>query len=105
MGYTQEKKTNILRCFGCAKQCKLNIKEVVVDDTTPEELITDDTISFIAPFSFYIPQINGADITEFTDINNIHHTNTKCPSPKEAYELLRNQILPACDNYKHRKQR
>jgi hypothetical protein len=105
MGYTQEKKTNILRCFGCAKQCNLSIKEVVIDDTTPEKLITDNTISFIAPFSFYIPQINGADITEFTDINNTYHSYTKCPSPEEAIELLRKEILPACDNYKHRNQR
>ena len=105
MGYTQEKKTKILRCFGCTEQCKLNIKETVIADKILEELMTEDTISPITSFAFYTPQINSIDIIEFTDINNIHHTNTKCPSPKEAYELLRKEILPACDNYKHRNQR
>lgn len=103
MSYTQEKKTNILRCFGCTEQCKLSIKEVVLADTTSEELITEDTISFIGPDIVYIPQINYKDITEFTDINNEHHTKTECRSYNQACELLREKILPACDKYNHQR--
>ncbi|MEE1029593.1 MAG: hypothetical protein UIC65_01055 [Alphaproteobacteria bacterium] len=78
---------------------KLSIKEVVVADKLAEEAITKNTISFIAPVVDYIPQINYKDITEFTDINNIHHSKTACSSYEKACKLLREKILPACDNY------
>lgn len=97
--FTQDKKTNILHCVGCPIACKLSIKEVVVADKLAEEAITENTISFTAPVVDYIPQINYKDITEFTDINNIHHSKTACSSYEKACTLLRNKILPACDNY------
>lgn len=103
MGYTQDKKTNILHCVGCPIACKLSIKEVVVADKLAEEAITESTISFIAPVVDYIPQINYKDITEFTDINNIHHSKTACSSYDQACKLLRKKILPACDNYQQQK--
>ena len=101
MGYTQEKKTNILRCFGCTEQCKLSIKEIIVAEKLTEEHITENTISFIAPVVDYIPQINYKDITEFTDINNEYYLKTTCRTYEQALELLRNKILPACDIYKN----
>lgn len=99
--FTQAKKTNISRCFGCPIACKLSIKEIIVAEKLTEEHITENTISFITPDFNYIPQINGKDITEFTDINNEYYLKTTCRTYEQALELLRNQILPACDNYKN----
>ena len=101
MGYTQEKKTNILHCDGCALRCAISAQYIC----KPYEDMTDDSIRIIGNNAVFIPRINNTMITEYTDRNNTHHSHTECTSPAEAYELLRKEILPACDNYKHRKQR
>lgn len=111
MGYTQEKKTNILHCQekktnilhcdGCALHCAISAQDV----SKPYEDMTDDGIRIIGNNAVFVPKINNTTITEYTDRNNIHHSYTECTSPAEAYELLRKEILPACDNYKHRNQR
>ena len=110
MGYTQEKKTNILHqekktnilhCDGCALRCTISAQYI----SKPYEDMTDDGIRIIGNNDVFIPKINNTIITEYTDRNNTHHSHTECTSPAEAYKLLRKEILPACDNYKHRKQR
>ena len=99
MGYTQEKKTNILHCDGCALRCAISAQYI----SKPYEDITDDNIRIIGNNPVFIPKVNNRIITEYTDRNNIHHSCTECTSPAKAIELLRDQILPACDKYNHQR--
>ena len=95
--FSQSNKTNLLRCFGCPHTCKLNIRKQILRES-------DEHLGFIGGSACsYIPQINSKDITEFTDIDNIHFSNTACSSYKEACALLREKILPACDNYNNQR--
>lgn len=103
--FTQKNSTNIKQCLHCKHnyKCKLGYQKtpLPIQDI---EYITDEVVRFIGgPTSTYKPTINDKIIDSFIDINGTTHTNTERKSAEEAFQLLREKILPACDYYEHKK--